>query len=448
MICRRTQTNSWDTCRTSCVVSLFRGGRRFLLMNDGSVHRLISWWVMSISSPLREHVHKLRLALAVLEFLSSSYDILLMRRRRQNHGRLVYVSIIDSSIKTWVLILMWWTLEWLFKSSSDSVETETNSRLVARCCAAWLLRVHKRLMVNLLLCCLQHWEVRSMCCILKCTDYRLFDCKLLHRVWWICSQSELCCLRRISILRVWVILCSGLLRAEFVIALDNNGTELEIILVRRLDINEEARSPAVVDTRLVIGGCLGFLGRATARVKHLQTACLAGGRLLAVSETLLWCGQRRLQRDSLHQLLLLLVLLLLVGEALVVASLQLVIKTLHKGQGHACHQLQFARVDYRHFRISTGKCNDCAGQVHLVHVEETLLLNTEICKELSIATKIFRVLLSYLPCHIGRFSSCCLWQLLLLLLISVLNRISIEETSLVDKNVHIIEYCVPEHVPI
>ena len=142
MICRRTQTNSWDPCRTSCVVSLFRGGRRFLLMNDGSVHRLISWWVMSISSPLREHVHKLRLALAVLEFLSSSYDILLMRRRRQNHGRLVYVSIIDSSIKTWVLILMWWTLEWLFKSSSDSVETETNSRLVARCCAAWLLRVH------------------------------------------------------------------------------------------------------------------------------------------------------------------------------------------------------------------------------------------------------------------------------------------------------------------
>ena len=445
MICRRTQTNSRNPCWATSVVSLFRSGRGFLLMNDWGVHWLVSRWIICPSSPLWEHVHKLCLALAILKFLSSSpNNILLMWRRRQNHGCLVNVRIIDSSIKTRVFILMRWSLEWLFKSSSDSVETETDSRLVARCSAAWLLRVHERLVVNLLLSCLQHWEIGSVCCILKCTDNRLLDCKLLHRVWWICSQSQLRYLRRISILRVWVILSSGLLRAEFIITLDYNSAELERVLVGCLDINEQTRSPAVVDTRLVIWGGGGLLGGAATRVEHLETAGLAGGRLLAVPETLLGRGQWLL-RYSLHELLLL-VLLLLVGKALVVAGLQLLVQALHQGQGHTRHQLQLPGVDHWHLWIPAGEGNDCTGQVHLVHIEETLLLNAEICKELSITPKIFRVLLCYLPCHIRWFCGCRLRQLLLLL--SVLDRVCVEETSLVDEHMHVVEYCVSQHVPI
>jgi len=138
------------------------------------------------------------------------------------------------------------------------------------------------------------------------------------------------------------------------------------------------------------------------------------------------------------------VLLLLVGEALVVAGLQLVIKALHQRQGHARHQLQFTGVDHRHFRVPTREGDNRTGQVHLVHVEETLLLNAEIRKELGIATQIFRVLLCNLPCHIGGFSGCTLG----LLLLSVLDRVSVEETSLVDEHMHVVEDCVPEHVPI
>ena len=144
VICRWTQTNSRDPCWAPSIVCLFWSGRHFLLMNDGSIHRLVSWWIISIwssSSPLWEDIHKLCLTLAILEFLSSySYNILLMRRGRQNHRCII--GIIDCSIKTRVFILMLWSLEWLLECSSDSVETETDSRLVARGRAAWLLRVH------------------------------------------------------------------------------------------------------------------------------------------------------------------------------------------------------------------------------------------------------------------------------------------------------------------
>ena len=141
VICRRTQTNSWNPCWPSSVVSFLGGGRDLLLMNDGSVHRLVSWWIIPIysSSPLWKDVHKLCLTLAILELLSS-YPHYILWRGRQNHRCLI--GIIDCSVKTRVFILMLWSLEWLFECSSDSVETETDSRLVARGRAAWLLRVH------------------------------------------------------------------------------------------------------------------------------------------------------------------------------------------------------------------------------------------------------------------------------------------------------------------
>ncbi len=89
-----------------------------------------------------------------------------------------------------------------------------------------------------------------------------------------------------------VILSSGLLRAEFVIALDDYGAELEVVLVGCVDVDQEAGSPTVVDARLVIGRGGGLLGGAPPRVEHLQTPTgLARGRLLAVPETLLRCRQ-------------------------------------------------------------------------------------------------------------------------------------------------------------
>ncbi len=83
----------------------------------------------------------------------------------------------------------------------------------------------------------------------------------------------------------------------------------------------------------------------------------------------------------------------------------------------------------------------------MVHIEKTLLLNAEIGEELGIATQILRVLLRDLPCrHIRRFSGSALWQLLLLL--AVLDRVSVEQTTLVDEHVHVVEHCVPQHVPV
>ena len=78
------------------------------------------------------------------------------------------------------------------------------------------------------------------------------------------------------------------MRAEFVIALDDDGAELEVVLVGCVDVDQEARSPTVVDARLVIRRGRGLLRGAPTRVEHLQTpTSLARRRLLAVPETLL-----------------------------------------------------------------------------------------------------------------------------------------------------------------
>ena len=40
--------------------------------------------------------------------------------------------------------------------------------------------------------------------------------------------------------------------AEFVVALNNDGAKLKGVLVRRLDVDKESRTTAVIDARLVI----------------------------------------------------------------------------------------------------------------------------------------------------------------------------------------------------
>jgi len=51
---------------------------------------------------------------------------------------------------------------------------------------------------------------------------------------------------------VRIILSGGLLGAEFVIALNNDGAKLKGVLVRRLHVDKESRTAAVIDARLVI----------------------------------------------------------------------------------------------------------------------------------------------------------------------------------------------------
>ena len=133
-----------------------------------------------------------------------------------------------------------------------------------------------------------------------------------------------------------------------------------------------------------------------------------------------------------------LLLLLLVREALVVSSLQLLVQTLYEGQRHARHQLQLPRIYHRDLGVTAGESDYCAGQVELVNVEETLLLYAEVREELGIASQVLRVLLCDLSRHIRR-----LCPLLLLWMHCTLNSVCIKETTLVDEYVHIVENSVP-----
>lgn len=123
-----------------------------------------------------------------------------------------------------------------------------------------------------------------MSSVFKSTNYGFLNCKLLHRVGWVGSESELCNLRRISVLGVRVIGSCRLLRAQLIITLDNDSSKLERrILVGSLDIDQKSGPARVIDTRLIIRGRLSFLGAASTRiVEHLQTS-LASSRLFSVT---------------------------------------------------------------------------------------------------------------------------------------------------------------------
>lgn len=77
-----------------------------------------------------------------------------------------------------------------------------------------------------------------------------------------------------------------LLRAQFVIALDNYGAELESVLVRgRLHIDQQAWTATVIDARLVMGGGLGLLVATAAVITvQLETSFAA---LLSITDALL-----------------------------------------------------------------------------------------------------------------------------------------------------------------
>jgi hypothetical protein len=72
------------------------------------------------------------------------------------------------------------------------------------------------------------------------------------------------------------------------------------------------------------------------------------------------------------------------------------IKALNQRKRHSSHHFELSWVDDSNFGISSGKCDNGACQVQLVHIKKTLFLNAEIGKEFSIAPQIFRVLLRYL----------------------------------------------------
>lgn len=131
--------------------------------------------------------------------------------------------------------------------------------------------------------------------------------------------------------------------------------------------------------------------------------------------------------------------LFLVGEALVVALLELLIERLDHGVGHTGHQLELPRVDHTHPGVAAGEGDDGAGELQLVHVEEALLLNAEVREELRVTPQVLRVLRRYLPRE-GRLA-----RLIHLLLLGY--AVSFEEAALVDEEVDEVEDGVAEEVP-
>lgn len=136
-----------------------------------------------------------------------------------------------SLFNTWMLLGLMLTGERMLHSLSDSVKTETNSWLVSRCCTYRLLSRGLLLFLNSL----EHCHVGWMSGVLQSSNDRFLDCKLLDWIRRVCCESKLCDLWWISWL--WVrVRCRRFLRAQFIIALDHNGTKLESVLVWSLNV--------------------------------------------------------------------------------------------------------------------------------------------------------------------------------------------------------------------
>jgi hypothetical protein len=81
-------------------------------------------------------------------------------------------------------------------------------------------------------------------------------------------------------------------------------------------------------------------------------------------------------------------LLFLVGKAFVVPLLELLVEAFDQLQGDTGHHFEFPRVYHTHSRISPGEGDDGAGQEQLVHIEEKLLLDAEVCEKLCIPPQV------------------------------------------------------------
>ena len=192
-----------------------------------------------------------------------------------------------SLVQTWVLLLSLWPMEWLLQSCSYSVETKTYSRFVSWGCASRLIVDHRLMQFMVLLCCLQHCQISGVRSIFKGSDNRLLNSKFLDWIRRVGCQSQLRNLRRVSVLRIWIIGDRGFLRAKLVIALDYNRSELKSILVWSLNIDQQSWASTVIDARFIIRSSLSLLcGTATGMVMEHLKACLACSRLFPIAYTL------------------------------------------------------------------------------------------------------------------------------------------------------------------
>lgn len=244
-------------------------------------------------------------------------------------------------VKRWVLLLgMWnwlstcmtWTIEGLFHVRCDAVKTESNCWLIPRSCTSHLgVRLHIFLVV------LKHRQVVGVCSVFKGTNDWLFDSKLFDRVRRVSGQTQLSHLRWVSVLRVWVIRGSSLLRAELIIAFNNYCAELErSIFIGGLNIYEESGPPRVIDAWFVVWGCLSLFGAAATWIMEDLKTSLACGTLLAVTQALLGGG---LWLGSGHGLSLTLLLSLLVRKAFVVSRFKLLVETFDRWERDTGHHL-------------------------------------------------------------------------------------------------------------
>lgn len=95
-----------------------------------------------------------------------------------------------------------------------------------------------------------------MRCVLESPDDGLLDCEFLYRVGRIGGQSQLSQLRGVPLLgvRVMVVMvvpCGrvvALLRAQFVVALDDHSSKLKEVLVRRVNVEVQPGPSRVIDT--------------------------------------------------------------------------------------------------------------------------------------------------------------------------------------------------------
>lgn len=119
--------------------------------------------------------------------------------------------------------------------------------------------------------------------------------------------------------------------------------------------------------------------------------------------------------------------------------LELLIERLDHRVRHSGHLLEFPRVDHAHPGVATGEGYDCAGEVELVHKEEALLLDAEVCEELCVTPQVFGVLRCNLPRK---------WRLARLRRLMLLGyAVSFEEATLIDEEVYKVEDGVAKEVP-
>jgi hypothetical protein len=221
-------------------------------------------------------------------------------------------------MRDWLTMAATWTIERLFHMGCDTVKTETNSRLISRG------RTSLVVILRVLLVVLKHWQIICMCCIFKSTNYGFLDGEFLNWIWRICCETQLSYLRRVPVLRVWVVWSSGLLRTEFVIAFNDYSAKFKrSIFIRGLNIYEQPRSTRIIDAWFIIGGSLSLFCRAATRVMENLQASLACRRLFAVTKALL---RSWLRLGAGHGLSLALLLCFLIWEAFVVSRFKLLVQ--------------------------------------------------------------------------------------------------------------------------